>query len=150
MDIFPFDPASVQYDDWTGTIAGDVADMRHLEELLGINRETWRLLYVTIYFSGFGQSIEPYVVSADTSYDDLEATVARGEPIVVTHLQGIDYDFPNHSDTNPPRPESLPILSAVDFLTHGFKRLELKLHFRFIPENARFEVVEITDSEDFD
>jgi len=150
MEIDPYQTASVQYNDWMGTVAGDQSDTQDWEELLGIDTERWRLLHVTIYFSGGSQWIEPYVISADTSYDDLQGIVNSGQPIVLTHLEGIEYHFPDHSDTNPPRPRVLPIVSAAEFISHAFKRFEIKLVYRHIPPEATFEVVDISDSEDFE
>ena len=132
MEIDPYQTASVQYNDWMGTVAGDQSDTQDWEELLG------------------SQWIEPYVISADTSYDDLQGIVNSGQPIVLTHLEGIEYHFPDHSDTNPPRPRVLPIVSAAEFISHAFKRFEIKLVYRHIPPEATFEVVDISDSEDFE
>jgi hypothetical protein len=147
MEIKPFEPASVQYDDWTGSIAGDAVDMGNWEELLGVDRTRWRLLHLKIIMSGFGQSIDPYAVSFDTTYADLQRMVDSGEPIVLTHLAGLEYDYPDHSDTNPPRPATLPVLSATDFIAHAFKRLEVKLTSRHIPSGATFEEVELSEQD---
>ena len=144
MDMDPYDPASVQYDDWTGSIAGDEADMQDWEELLGIDKDRWRLLHLKITLSGGSQWIEPYVVSAETSYKDLRRIVESGNPILLTRLDGIEYHLPDHFDTNPPHPSTMPVLSATDFLGHAFKRLQIRLTFRHIPPGATFEEVEIS------
>ena len=145
MDINPYDRASVQYDDWTGSIAGDEADMQHWEKYLGIDEDRWRLLHLIIAFSGGSQWITPYVVSAQTSYEDLQRMVDSDNPIRLTRLEGIEYHYPGEFDTNPPRPSTIPVVSATDFLGHAFKRLEIKLTFRHIPEGATFEEVEISE-----
>lgn len=150
MEIDPYDPASVQYDDWKGSLAGDERDMRDWEELLGIDKDRWRLIYLKIYISGGIQWIEPYAVSADTSYGDLEALVNSGRPIQLTHLDGIEYHHPDHSDFNPPIPEQLPIQSATDFLRFAFKRFEMKFTYRHIPEGATFEEVDVAETEVFE
>lgn len=150
MEIDPYEPAAVQYNDWKGTVAGDEADMSSWEEYLGIDREIWRLLYLTIHIYGGHQSITPYVVSAETSYNDLENMVNSDQPIVLARLAGIDYDYPNHSDFNPPRPASFPITTATDFLIHAFKRLEIKFVYRHIPVGAIFDLVEISDIDDYE
>lgn len=148
MNIDPYAPANVQYGDWLGSIAGDEADMLAVEEFLGVDRNVWRLIHINITMSGGTQWIAPYVISAATTYADLEATVESDEAIQLTLLESIEYHPRNHSDTNPPRPSTLPIVSATDFLGYGFKRLVIKLTTRSIPAGARFEFVELPNPED--
>ena len=147
MTIRPFEPASVQYDSWTGSIAGDAMDMGSWEELLGVDRARWRLLHLDITMWGGGQWIDPYAVIANTTYNDLQQMVDSGDPILLTHLDGIEYEYPDRSDTNPPRPATVPVVSATDFFTHAFKRLHIKLTSRHIPNGATFERVELSDQD---
>lgn len=148
MNIEPYTPASVQYGDWRGTFSADEVDMRRVEEFLGVDRELWRLLHIGITMSGGSQTIESYAVSVNTSYEDLQTTVGAGRPIQLTRLGSIEYEPHDHSDTNPPPPLSQPVLSATEFLGYGFKRLELKMTSRLIPEGATFEYIDLLDRDD--
>ena len=147
MNIEPYSPASVQRDEWTGSFAADEVDMDQWDQFLGFDSEVWRLLHIGITIHGGSQTIESYAVSANTTYLDLESTVSAGNAIQLTRLTSIEYEPNDHSDTNPPPPMSLPVISATEFLGHGFKRLELKMTSRHIPEGARFEFVDLSDQE---
>lgn len=147
MNINPYAPAAVQYDDWRGSLAGDGVDMVQVEQFLGVDRNVWRLLHIDITIYGGSQTIEPYAISAMTSYVDLEDIVDSGNAIQLTRLGSIEYHPPGHADTNPPPPLSQPVISATEFLGYGFKRLAIKMTSRHIPEGARFEYVDVPDQE---
>ena len=150
MEIDLYSPASIQYGDWTGSFAGDEVDMVNIEKFLGVDRKVWRLLHVDITIYGGNQTVEPYVVSADTTYLELESTVNGGNAILLTRLASLEYEPAGHSDTNPPRPPSLPVSSATEFLGFGFKRLHLKMTSRNIPAGARFEYSDLLTEEEMD
>jgi hypothetical protein len=145
--INPYDPASVQYNDWSGTVAGDDVDMRSFEQLLGIDREKWRILFVEITMGGGHQTLVAFGVSAQTTYADLEAIVQQGRSIVLTTLKTFDSQINGHADTNPPAPPVIPVEKATDFIAYGFKRFHMKLISRSIPEGARFENTDFIDIE---
>ena len=150
MEIDPYEAAHVQYDDWHGSIAGDETDLANWENFLGIDSTKWRLLFISIYFGGGNQWLEPYVIEAQLTRNDLDELVKSGQPIRLIHLDGIEYQYPGHSDFNPPAPANLPVISATEFLIHAFKRLEIKLVFKSIPEHAKFQVVELSELENLD
>jgi hypothetical protein len=131
------EPASVQYDDWTGTVAGDGVDMHDVSEFLGINRDEDRVLAIDVSIYGRHQHLTAWGVSGDTGWDALQATTGRGEPIRCRVLAEIEWDPANNYDTNPPPPLSLPVVSTTEFLGHGFKRLQIRLTTRHLPPGAR-------------
>lgn len=148
MILEPYKPASVQYNDWKGSIAGDEVDLRPMELFLGIDREIWRLLHIEIGVFGGTQSVEPYVIPAEMTYADLESQVSRGRPIELTRLQTIEFEPSEVWDTNPPRPLAMPVISAMELLGFGFKRLVIKLTSRNIPQGATFEFVDLAEDQD--
>lgn len=131
------DPAGVQYDAWTGTVAGDDVDMKDVAEFLGINRNQNRVLAIDVSIYGGHQHLTAWGVSGDTGWDALQAITDRGESIRCRVLAEIEWDPENNYDTNPPPPLSLPVVSATEFLGHGFKRLQIKLITRSLPAGAR-------------
>lgn len=129
--------ASVQYDDWTGTIAGDDVDMGNVCEFLGIDRSANRVLALDITIYGGSQRLTAYGVSADCGWDELERITSRGEPIRCRVLKEIESDPAEHFDTNPPPPLSVPVVSATEYLGYGFKRLHVRLITRSLPPGSR-------------
>lgn len=148
MEIDLYSPASVQYGDWSGSFSGDEVDMVQVEQFLGIDRDVWRLLHISLTIYGGHQTIEPYAIRASTTYLDLESTVSAGNAIQLTRLNSLKFEPSEHFDTNPPPPLSIPVISATEFLGYGFKRLELKITSRNIPEGARFEYVDLPELND--
>jgi hypothetical protein len=130
------EPAAVQYDAWTGTVAGDDVDMHDVCDFLGIDRKVHRVLAIDVHISEGHQTLTAYGVPADHGMAKLEAIVAGGEPIRCQVLAEIEYDPAEDGDTNPPPPLSLPVMSATEFLGHGFKRLHLRLVTRSLPPGA--------------
>ena len=128
-------PASVQYGDWTGTVAADEVDGVDLEKFLGVDTKRWRLLLVDLIVYGGRQHVEGYGVPANMTYDDLAQRVAAGEPLVLDLVGEVEFD-PQHADTNPPAPLSFPVVSAGEFVGHGFKRLHIRFVSRNIPPGA--------------
>jgi hypothetical protein len=137
MEIDLYSPASVQYGDWSGSFSGDEVDMVRVEQFLGIDRDVWRLLHIGLTIYGGRQTIEPYAISANTTYLDLESTVSSGNAIQLTRLNSLEYEPFEHFDTNPPPPMSIPVLSATEFLGYGFKRLELKNNITQYPRRSK-------------
>jgi hypothetical protein len=131
------EPASVQYNDWRGTVAADGVDMRDVAEFLAIDREQYRVLAVDVSIYGGHQHLTAWGVPADQGWDALQAIVDSGEPIRCRALAEIEYDPAHNFDTNPPPPLSTPVVSATEFLGHGFKRLQIRLVDRSLPPGAR-------------
>lgn len=129
--------ASVQYGDWKGTVAGDDADMISVGEFFGIDQSERRLLAIDVNIYGGRQRLTAYGVSADQGWAELEAITNRGEPIRCSVLTEIEADPAEHSDSNPPPPLSLPIVSATEYLGSGFKRLHIRLITRNLPPGSR-------------
>jgi hypothetical protein len=129
--------ASVQYGDWRGTVAGDNVDMRNVGEFLGIDRSKHRVLAIDVTIYGGSQDLIAYGVSADQGWDELQATTDRGEPIRCRVVKRIERNPAEHFDTNPPPPLSLPVVSATEYLAHGFKRLHIRLITRSLPPGSR-------------
>jgi hypothetical protein len=147
-EMRPYEPASMQYDDWTGTVAGDDVDIRKFEDLLGVDKTKWRILHIEILILGGHQSIEAYGVSRETTYSDLEEIVASGRTIILTLVKHIHFDPSLVADTNPPAPLALPVVSATEFIGYGFKRFQMKLVSRNIPKRAEFEFINYEDAEE--
>lgn len=143
----PYEPASVQYNDWTGTVAGDDVDFRSFEELLGIDSEKWRVLAIEIISGGGHQTLLAFGVSNVSGFTDLQRMVDEGRSIVLTCIKTLDYSVEGHADTNPPAPPALPVSSATDFIAYGFKRFHMKLISRNVPRGARFETTDYIDTE---
>lgn len=143
----PYESASVQYDDWKGTVAGDNADFRSFEELLDIDRKKWRVLVIDISMGGGHQTLVAYGVSSETSYVDLEEIIRDGRTIVLTTLKTYHHSPGGHADTNPPAPLVTPVERATDFIAHGFKRFHMCLVSRSIPEGANFDNMDFIDTE---
>ena len=135
-------PAGVQYDDWVGEVAGDTVDTVQLETFLGVDRDAWRLLLVDVTVYGGHQTIVGYVIPAGTTYRDLEAIVAAGNPIDVHPTDPVEYRPAEHFDTNPPAPLSFPVVGAGELIGHGFKRLHIRLRNRHVPPGAVLHVVD--------
>lgn len=128
----------MQYGDWKGTASGDNVDMRDVSEFLGIDRDKHRVLAIDVHISGGYQTLTAYGVPGDQGYKELEAINERGEPIRCRVLAEIEYDpSAAHFDTNPPPPLSLPVMSATEFLGHGFKRLQIRFVSRNLPPGCR-------------
>jgi len=144
----PYEPASMQYDDWTGTVAGDDVDMRKFEDLLGVDKTKWRILHVEVLIFGGHQSIEAYGVSRETTYVDLEEIVSSSRTIILTLVKHIDFDPSVVADTNPPAPLGFPVVSATEFIGYGFKRFQMKLVSKNIPKGAEFEFIHYEDAEE--
>jgi hypothetical protein len=145
--INPYESASVQYNDWEGTVAGDDVDMRSFEQLLEIDKEKWRVLLIDITMGGGHQTLVAYGVSATTSYADLEDIIEDGRSIVLTTLKTYDSSIEGHADTNPPAPPTIPVEKATDLIAYGFKRFHMRLVSRNIPADARFENMDFIDTE---
>jgi hypothetical protein len=130
------EPASVQYNDYLGTVAGDVVDFHHLEDLVAPEGE-FRVLAVELGFWGGTQYLTAFGVKRDVTFDDLDELVRQGEPIRLERVATFETHLPGHSDLNPPAPPRVPITSATDFLLYGWKRLNIRLLRRSgIPEDA--------------
>ena len=140
-------PASVQYGDWTGTVAGDNVDSRLATEFFGIDQKQYRLLAIEIGIFGGRQTLKAFGVDAQTRYEDLEALAARGEPIRARLLKTIEFDPAANFDTNPPPPLAMPVVSATEYLGFGFKRLSLRLVTRYLPSGANL-LVEYLEEDD--
>jgi hypothetical protein len=143
----PYESASVQYNDWEGTVAGDDVDFRSFEQLLDIDREKWRVLVLDVTIGGGHQTLVAYGVAGSTSYKDLEDIIDDGRTIVLTTLKTYDYSIEGHADTNPPAPPTIPIEKATDFIAYGFKRFHMRLVSRNIPAGARFENMDFIDTD---
>ena len=65
------EPASVQYGDWKGTVAGDDVDMRDVCEFFGIDPSEHRVLAVDVTIYGGNQVLTAYGVAADQGWDEL-------------------------------------------------------------------------------
>ncbi len=131
------EPASVQYGDWKGTVSGDDVDMHDVSEFLGIDRNKHRVLAIDVSIYGGRQHLIAYGVPAYQGWDKLESIAARGEPIRCRVLAQIESDPADHFDTNPPEPLSLPVVSPTEFLSHGFKRVHIRLITRSLPPGSR-------------
>lgn len=140
--------ASVQYDDWTGTVAGDGVDMHDVSEFLGINRAEDRVLAIDVSIYGGHQHLTAWGVSGDKGWDALQAITDRGEAIRCRVLAEIEFDPATNFDTNPPPPLSLPVMSATEFLGHGFKRLQIRLVTRSLPPGARLVGEHLEDGDE--
>jgi hypothetical protein len=145
--INPYESASVQYNDWHGTVAGDDVDMRSFEQLLDIDRDKWRVLLIDITMGGGHQTLVAYGVSAETSYTDLEDIIEDGRTIVLTTLKTYDYQVDGHADTNPPAPPVIPVEKATDFIAYGFKRFHMRLVSRNLPAGAKFDNMDFIDTD---
>lgn len=146
-EMNPYESASVQYNDWEGTVAGDDVDFRSFEQLLDIDREKWRVLVVDVTLGGGHQTLVAYGVAGSTSYNDLEDIIEDGRTIVLTTLKTYNYSPKGHVDTNPPAPATIPVEKATDFIAYGFKRFHMRLVSRNIPAGARFENMDFIDTE---
>jgi len=131
------EPASVQYGDWEGTVSGDNVDLRHIWEFLGIDRSEHRVLAIDVLIFGGRQRLVAYGVPGDQGWDELQAITDRGESVRCRVVKEIEFDPAHHFDTNPPPPLSLPVLSATEYLGHGFKRLQIRLITRSLPPGSR-------------
>jgi hypothetical protein len=122
--------ATVQYDDWTGTIAADESDHYKVAELLGVDRDEWFLIAVEIHVWGGSQTITGYAVPRSWTMQALIDEAASTHRVEVTKVVEINFDPHRHADTNPPSPIVLPISSAADLIAIGFKRLEIVLFWK--------------------
>jgi hypothetical protein len=148
MDTYdPYEAAAVQYDDWTGTVAGDRVEFDRFEKLLGIDNEKWRVLVIEIISGGGHQTLIAYGVSKVSGFSDLQEIVDDGRTIVLTSIKTLDYRISGHVDTNPPAPPIMPVESATDFLAYGFKRFHLKLVSKSLPKDAKFETTTYIDTD---
>jgi hypothetical protein len=147
MNLDPYSPASVVHNYWTGSVAGDGVDMEDVEQFLGIDKEVWRVLHIEISIDGGQHTIEPYAIDVEINDADLVEAVEAGNPIKLTRLPAIEYFPHEHSDTNPPAPLSIPIISATEFLGYGFKRLHLKMTSTDVPKGATFEFDDLPDQD---
>jgi len=127
------EPASVQYGDWKGTVAGDDVDMRDVCEFFGIDPSEHRVLAVDVTIYGGNQVLTAYGVAADQGWDELAAITERGERIQCRVLKAIEFEPAEDFDTNPPPPLSVPVVSATEYLGYGFKRLHIRLTTRDLP-----------------
>lgn len=143
----PYEPANVQYDDWTGTVAGDRVEFNRFEQLLGIDSDKWRVLVIEIISGGGHQTLIAYGVSNVSGFSDLQEIVDSGRTIVLTSIKTLDYRISGHVDTNPPAPPVMPVESATDFLAYGFKRFHLKLVSKSVPKGAKFETAIYIDTD---
>jgi hypothetical protein len=139
------EPAHVQYDDFSGSIAVDQVDLRRLEVYLGVDEDEWMLVQVRIQIYGGSQYIQGYAVSLpDNNMPALLEIANSGGEIELTKIVDLEWHIPNHSDTNPPAPESLPVINATQLLGIGFKRLDLILTTRGAdwPEGTKYRLRE--------
>lgn len=151
MSIDLTEPASVQYSEWRGTFAADDVDMGHLEDFFGIDRKVWRIIVVDITIYGGTQEAIAYGVPNQIGYAEIEALHAAGSPLPMKIIGTIDYDpDTDRDDTNPPRPLSMPAISATELLGHAFKRLQLRFTTAHLPNGIQFEVDETDPREEED
>lgn len=145
------DRASVQYDEWLGTVAADGVDFNRLESFLGIERDAWRLVVVDVLIFGGGQSILAWALpAADGNYESVKRAAEAGL-VEVTKVVERDELPADHDDTNPPAPPVLPLTWAMDLLALGFKRLHIRMEN--IPESLRaleFQIIEVASVVDPD
>jgi hypothetical protein len=59
QEMRPYEPASMQYDDWTGTVAGDDVDMRMFEDLLEVEKQSGGFFTFTCSFSEGTNQLTP-------------------------------------------------------------------------------------------
>lgn len=139
--------ANVQYDEWLGSIAADAADVRGIEEFLGVDAQKERILAFHVAIYGGSQSVTPYVVDAEMTYAQLEDLSIGGQLIPVREAPSITFEIDDWGDPVPPRPEALPIASPTDFLKSAFKRLEMVVRTAHLPEGAQLQVVPLNSVE---
>jgi hypothetical protein len=123
-----FDRAGVQYDDWSGTVAGDQVDFRSAAEMLGVDPHDWRLILVDVHISGGSQSLTAYAVpAAKGSFEFLKHRINETGRIEVTRIAELASHIEGHADTNPPTPPRMPLAVPLDMLVFAFKRLHIRL-----------------------
>ncbi len=137
--------ANTQYGTFLGSNSSDVTDAKHIEDFLGIDSSKQCLVRVEINYSGFGQQVVAFGFDlADHNLNEFIDKANSGEVVELKQLVDIDYNYPNHSDTNPPRPANLPVGNANEFLSCAFKRLQLVLQLsadRF-NEEASYKIID--------
>ena len=137
--------ATTQYDTFLGSISGDVTDSKHIEDFLGIDSSKQCLVRVEINYSGFGQQVVAYGFElADHNLNEFIDKANSGVVVELKQLVDIDYNYPNHSDTNPPRPAKLPVENANELLSSAFKRLQLvfQLSAERFNEDASYRIID--------
>ncbi|MFA7323974.1 MAG: hypothetical protein WC005_06410 [Candidatus Nanopelagicales bacterium] len=129
-------------DEWLGRITGNNIDLARVELLLGIDPLQWWVLAVDVDFTDFRQeSVTALAVPAQMTRNDLMRLHRLGRNIEVTAFTVVD-DCAAADQTRGTMPAELPIRTAVDFLTYGFKHLEMRLHVGWadLPEDMLLEV----------
>lgn len=146
--------ATVQYGDFTGTLAGDEVDFKGLAPVLDIDKQEWQLLVVEFACFGGTQSLRAWGVPRNLGgWDGLERMIGEKGRVEVTLLIDRTQHLEGHADTNPPtRPETSDFGLLGDFLVYGFKRLVGRLISRNIPDPtcAIVQVSSIADYEEED
>lgn len=146
------DNASVQYDDFKGSLAGDKVDHADLATTLGIDNGQWQLLVTEFSCYGGTQYLKAWGVPAELGgWNGLEKMIAERGQVEVTLLIDRSQKLEGHADTNPPaRPASGRFGLLGDLLVYGFKRLNGRLVSRDIPDPSCpiVEVDSIAEYED--
>ncbi len=124
------DAASVQYNDWSGTVAGDEGDLDRVSKLLGIDERQWVILVLDIYIYGGTQTISAFGIrlGGKTVPDYLRDEVESKGHVEVTRLVEFSENPHGHADTNPPLPPVLPVTWATELLA-CFKRIHIRMHW---------------------
>lgn len=132
------DIASVQYGDFTGTVAGDEVDVSDLTSVLGIDTSQWQLLVVEFSSYGGTQHLRAWGVARDLgSWTGLEELIAEKGRVEVTLLLDERQHLPGHVDTNPPPlPTRVQFGLVGDLVVYGFKRFNGRLISRNIPDSS--------------
>lgn len=142
------EPASVQYGDWSGTVAGDNVDMRSINEILGVDRDKYRILAVDVSIYGGRQHLVAYGVPSDQGWGVLQAIADRGEPIRCRVVADIEAGPEGHFDTNPPAPPSAPVTTPTDLFAYAFKRLQIRILTRSLPPGSQLLVEHLEDGDE--
>lgn len=139
MDIY--EQAQVRYDDVGGTVAADARDMADLGGILGVDHHLWWTVAAFVRFSEGVHSIRAFGVPLAVGRAELEAAAASGEAVPLTVVAESTWIDEDQDDTNPPSPAQVPVVSAWEYVSHAFKRLEIRFVDRSLPAGVVFEVV---------
>ncbi|MFA7323980.1 MAG: hypothetical protein WC005_06440 [Candidatus Nanopelagicales bacterium] len=134
-----------QVAEWLGTVTANNVDLARVELLLGIDPIQWWVLAVDIDFSDFGRrSVTALAVPAKTTRDELIQVYRQGRRVPVTAFEAITIE-PEHPDQASGRmPDDLPVKTISDFMSYGFRHLEMRLHVGWanLPTDLLLEIVE--------
>lgn len=123
-----FEKPEVQYGDFKGEIAVDIADVRHLEDYIGLDSPSQILIRLELRSYGGHQTAKAYYADLGSgNIPELIQHANTGIPIKVWTREVINWEPKDHSDTNPPHLKEFPAKSITELFEHAFKSLELTL-----------------------